>query len=58
MFTLEVPVNKMKEFDNLMNEANVTYRTGDKTTNSSMIIVSVKRQSQLDKAKEIVKNLV
>ena len=58
MFTIEVPVNKMKEFDNLMNEANVTYRTGDKTANGSIIIVSVKRQSQLDKAKEIAKNLV
>lgn len=58
MFTLEVPVEKMKEFDNLMNEANVTYRTAGKNSNGSAMIVNLKKQSQLDKAKEIVKNLV
>ena len=58
MLTIEVPVDKMKEFDNLMNEANVTYRTAGKNSNGSAMIVNLKRQDQLDAAKEIAKKLV
>ena len=58
MFTLEIATNKMEEFSKLMNKSNITYRTNGENADGSMTIIKLRSQSQLDKVKELVKNLV
>lgn len=55
MEKITVAANKLEEFDESMNDANIVYRVHKKNRDGS-VVVKV-RQSELQKVEEIVKNL-
>jgi len=57
MHTLEVPLNHLDSFANAMNKANIVYRTTYKNKRSYNAIINIKKESDLEKAQEIFKNL-
>lgn len=57
MFNLEIPADKFKKIDDLMNKSNIVFRVDESNTNSLIVVVKFKKQEQLDRAQEIFKSL-
>lgn len=57
MFTLEIPAEKLNNFDKLMNQNNVNYRIDESNKNNSVVVIKLKTQDKFNSAQEIVKKL-
>ena len=52
MYNLEIPANKMRQFKELANDANLVFRS---KRNGDVMTINFKKEEYLNKAKEIVK---
>lgn len=57
MHTLEIPSNKLDEFSEMMNEANIVFRVTYRNKKTSNATINVKKELDFEKVKNIVKNL-
>lgn len=57
MFSIEIPAEKLKNFDKLMNESNINYRIDESNKNPSVVVVKFRNQDKLNSAQEIIKKL-
>lgn len=57
MFTLEIPAEKLNNFDKLMNQNNVNYRIDESNKNNSVVVIKLKTQDKFNSAQEIIKKL-
>lgn len=57
MFTLEIPAEKLNNFDKLMNQNNVNYRIDEFNKNNSVVVIKLKTQDKFNSAQEIIKKL-
>lgn len=58
MYNIEVPSDKMRLFDSAMNEANIVYRMVARNEDKTITIVSVKQESQMQIANQLVEKIV
>ena len=58
MYNIEVPSDKMRLFDSAMNEANIVYRMVARNEDKTITIVSVKQESQMQIAIQLVEKIV
>ena len=58
MYNIEVPSDKMRLFDSAMNNANIVYRIVGRNEDKTVTNVSVKKEDEMNKGKELLQKIV
>ena len=58
MYNIEVPSDKMRLFDSAMNKANIVYRIVGRNEDKTVTNVSVKKEDEMNKGKELLQKIV